>query len=88
MKTLFCASFLRDVKKLRDAIVRRAVAEAISNVEQATSIQQIRGLKRLSGHAHYFRIRTGDWRLGLVIEAGVVEFVRCLHRREIYRYFP
>jgi hypothetical protein len=26
--------------------------------------------------------------IGLAVEGEVVEFVRCLHRREIYRYFP
>lgn len=88
MKAVFRASFLSDVKKLRDATVRRAVADAILNVEQARSIQEIRAIKRLSGHRNYFRIRIGDWRIGLSIEDDVVAFARCLHRREIYRYFP
>jgi mRNA-degrading endonuclease RelE of RelBE toxin-antitoxin system len=30
----------------------------------------------------------GDYRLGFVFEQGVVTFVRCLQRKEIYRYFP
>lgn len=88
MKAVFRASFLSDVKKLRHARVRRAVADAILNVEQARSIQEIRAIKRLSGYRDYFRIRIGDWRIGLSIEDDVVAFVRCLHRRDIYRYFP
>ncbi len=32
MKTVFHASFLRDVKKLRDEKTKRAAAAAISNV--------------------------------------------------------
>lgn len=88
MKTVFHASFLRDVKKLRDAKVRRAVASAISNAEQAPSIEQVRGVKRLSGHREYYRIRIGDWRLGLILQGDVISFVRCLNRREVYRYFP
>jgi mRNA interferase RelE/StbE len=88
MNTVFRASFLRDVRKLRDAKVQRSVAAAISNVEQAHSINQVRGLKRLSGHRDYYRIRIGDWRLGLIIQGEVISFVRCLNRREVYRYFP
>jgi mRNA-degrading endonuclease RelE of RelBE toxin-antitoxin system len=34
------------------------------------------------------RIRLGEYRLGFVFESGAVTFVRCLHRKEIYRYFP
>jgi mRNA-degrading endonuclease RelE of RelBE toxin-antitoxin system len=30
----------------------------------------------------------GNYRLGLIIEAETVIFVRVLHRKEIYRYFP
>jgi mRNA interferase RelE/StbE len=33
-------------------------------------------------------IRVGDYRIGVVLEDGVVTFVRVLHRRDVYRYFP
>jgi mRNA interferase RelE/StbE len=88
MKAAFLASFLSDVKKVRDGQVRRAVAGAIENVEQAADIEDIRSLKRLSGQRNYYRIRIGDWRIGVRIEADEVTFVRCLHRREVYRFFP
>ncbi len=88
MTTVFLGSFLADVKKLREASVRAAVASAIEQVESTASPQQIRGIKRLSGHRDYFRIRIGEWRLGLHIQHTTVTFVRCLHRREVYRFFP
>jgi mRNA interferase RelE/StbE len=88
MTAIYLQSFLRDVKKLRDRKVQRAVAAAIENVEAADSVLKIRALKRLSGQTDYYRIRIGDWRIGLKIIDNVVTFVRCLHRREVYRYFP
>jgi mRNA-degrading endonuclease RelE of RelBE toxin-antitoxin system len=88
MKSVFLASFLTDVKKLRDAKVRRAVTAAIENVEAAMSAADVRSLKRLSGQRDYFRIRLGDWRIGVHITGDTVTFVRCLNRREIYRFFP
>jgi len=88
VKTVFLGSFLTDVKKLRDGKVQRAIASAIDDVEKAPSLDQIRSLKRLSGHADYYRIRIGNWRIGLAIDRGTVIFVRCLNRREIYRFFP
>ena len=88
MKCTFLASFLSDVKKIRDGKVRQAVAAAIRNVEQIERREDIRSLKRLSGQSGYYRIRVGDWRIGLSIEGEVVTFVRCLHRREVYRFFP
>ena len=88
MTAIYLQSFLRDVKKLRDRKVQRAVATAIDDVEAADSVAEIRGLKRLSGQTDYYRIRIGDWRIGLKIIDNTVTFVRCLHRREVYRYFP
>jgi mRNA interferase RelE/StbE len=88
VKTAFLSSFLSDVKKIRDSKVRRAVLRAIANVEAASNIEGIASLKRLSGHHDYFRIRVGDYRIGLSIRSDVVTFVRCLNRRDIYRFFP
>jgi mRNA interferase RelE/StbE len=88
MKSIFVASFLSDVKKLRDAKVQDAVRRAIENVEAAQSNDQIRSLKRLSGQRNSYRIRVGNWRIGIVIDGNAVTFVRCLNRREIYRFFP
>ena len=88
MTSRFLASFLHDVRKLRDAKVRLAVARAIENVDRAAVIEHVKGIKRLSGQAGYYRIRIGEWRIGLYVSGETVTFVRCLHRREVYRYFP
>ena len=46
--------------------------------------------QKLTGYNSYYKIRIGDYRLGLYInvEEQIVEFQRVLHRREIYRKFP
>jgi mRNA interferase RelE/StbE len=88
MKAIFLGSFLKDVKKLRDAKLRLSIEKAIYDVENAAVIDEIRGIKRLSGHQNYYRIRVGEWRIGLKVQGNAVQFVRCLHRREVYRFFP
>ncbi|HEY4721787.1 MAG TPA: type II toxin-antitoxin system RelE/ParE family toxin [Anaerolineae bacterium] len=45
-------------------------------------------IKKLQGGTNYYRIRVGDYRVGLVVESDTVTFVRFLHRKDIYRYFP
>ena len=44
--------------------------------------------EKLGGAGNFFRIRIGDYRIGLALEGEGVEFVRCLPRRDLYRYFP
>jgi len=48
----------------------------------------VSNLTKLSGSSGFYRIRVGDYRIGIAVEEDEVEFVRCLHRRDIYRYFP
>lgn len=88
MKTAFRNSFLRDVKKITQKAVRNKVDRAIELVEQAESIEEISNLKMLAGAENCYRIRIGRFRIGVFIEGDTVEFVRCLHRRELYRHFP
>lgn len=88
MRTSFRASFARDLKKVGDRSVVEHVRRIIEAVEKANDLQEISGLKKMSGGGSYYRIRIGDWRVGVVMTGDEVEFVRCLHRRDIYRYFP
>jgi len=84
----FRGSFARDLKRIKEKSLLSQVKVVIEQVEQASSLQEISNLKRLRGGGSYYRIRIGDYRTGLRIENATVIFVRFLHRREIYRYFP
>jgi mRNA interferase RelE/StbE len=88
VKTLFRESFEKDLSAVTDAGLLRRIQKMIEQVEAARTFQEIPNLKRLEAKGKYFRIRLGDYRVGFVFEQGAVTFVRCLHRREIYRYFP
>jgi mRNA interferase RelE/StbE len=88
LKTAFKRTFLKDVEALGDAATRQRVREVITQVESAAKLEETQGIKKLRGADRCYRIRIGDYRLGLLIEEGTIVFVRCLHRRDIYRYFP
>jgi mRNA interferase RelE/StbE len=88
MKATFRKSFGRDVKKIKDQAILDRVREAIEHVEAAAGLRAVAALKKLSGTDDCYRIRVGEYRIGVVIEGDAVEFVRCLPRRDLYRYFP
>ena len=88
MNTRFRESFDEDLSALTNAGLLRRVKRVIEQVEAARTFQKIPNLKRLDAKGKYYRIRVGDYRLGFVFEQGAVTFVRCLDRKEIYRYFP
>ena len=89
MKTAFRKSFQRDLKTLKKSheILAR-IRQKIQEVEAADDLQEVASVKKLSGGGTYYRIRVGDYRIGLAIQTDTIVFVRCLHRRDIYRYFP
>ncbi len=89
MKTAFRESFDSDLSVITDASLLRRIRKIIEQVEAARTFQQIPNLKRLAACRSSKSDRLlGKYRLGFVFEKGAVTFVRCLHRKEIYRYFP
>ena len=88
MNTAFRESFDSDLSIITDAALLGRITKVIEQIEAARTFQQIPNLKRLDAKGKYYRIRVGDYRVGFVFEHGAVTFVRCLNRKEIYRYFP
>ncbi len=88
MNVEFRKSFENDLQKILDAELLTRVQEIIEQVEKAENLTKIRNIKKLKGEEEYYRIRVGDYRLGIKVNDGIVSFVRILHRKEIYRYFP
>ena len=88
MNTAFRESFDADLSAIINPALLRRIRKVIEQVEAAQTFQQIPNLKRLQATGKYYRIRIGDYRIGFVFERGTVTFVRCLNRRDIYRFFP
>ena len=88
MKVDFKKSFTKDLKKIKEKGLLQLLKAAIQEIEQAPSLQIVSNLKQLKGGGGYFRVRIGDHRIGLKLDGDTVIFVRFLHRKEIYRYFP
>ncbi len=88
MNIEFKKSFEKDLLKIMDADLLTKIKEIIAEVEQAEKLTEVRNIKKLKGEENYYRIRLGDYRLGIKVNDSVVSFVRILHRKEIYRYFP
>lgn len=88
MKVEFKKSFLKELQRLRNKSLKNSIAACIVQVEAADSISQIKNIKKLSGYDDYYRIRTGDYRIGLKVELNIVYFVVFEHRKDIYKRFP
>lgn len=88
MNVAFESSFARDLKRIRNQASRQQVQNIINQVKAATALTEIHGMRKMQGYATFYRIRLGDYRIGLEVIDDQAIFVRVLHRKDIYRYFP
>jgi mRNA interferase RelE/StbE len=88
MEVKFTSIFLKDISGIHNNRLIQSIEESIVNAKGANAIGDIKKLKKLKGYSKHFRIRIGDYRIGLFIENNTIEFSRFLHRKDIYKYFP
>lgn len=88
MEVLFEASFARDLKRIKDKQLLQRVQSIIEEIKAANELNQVQNLKKMQGFDTLYRVRLGDYRIGIEVIAEEVIFVRFLHRKDIYRRFP
>jgi len=88
LRVAFKRSFIRDLEKIRNQSLKDRIRQAIELAKQAHNLQDISHIRKLRGSERYYRIRLGNYSIGLAVEGDEVTFVRFLHRRDVYRYFP
>ena len=84
----FKKPFLKELKKLKNKSLKNSIFDCIVQVESAKNIAQIKNLKKLSGYDSHYRIRIGDYRIGVKLENDILYFVVFEHRKDIYKSFP
>lgn len=88
MNIIFEQCFAKELRKLRDEKLLAKIKAIIIECKDAESLTEIRHLKKLQGYDTFYRIRVGDYRIGIEYTAGKLVFTRILHRKDIYKNFP
>ena len=88
MNVRFEARFSKDLRRIQDGKLLTRIKELIISCKEVESLNEISQMKKLRGYDTFYRVRIGDYRIGLELVQGELVFVRCLHRKEVYRYSP
>lgn len=89
MRVLYEKSFYKDIGLITDKSLKNKLLLIIEGITSAKSLSDVGAVKKMSGYSEYYRIRIGDFRLGIKYQEGnVITLIRFLHRKEIYKYFP
>ena len=89
MNIEYSEHFLKDLKKLKNTAsylpIKRLCFDELPEYESLSSAKHV---KKIRGYTSYYRIRVGDYRIGIKDEGDVIVCLRVLHRKDIYRIFP
>ena len=88
MEVEFLEKFSRDLDRLNDLSIKIAVRKIIASIQHVETLSQIPNIKKLKGFKSAYRIRVSDFRIGIFVEGGIVQFARIVHRKDIYKIFP
>jgi mRNA interferase RelE/StbE len=85
----FDKSFEKSIDRLRDNSLVPKIQRVIQFLESVKTLSEIPNTKKLSGYKTYYRIKLGDYRLGLEkINETTVRLIIVAHRKDIYKLFP
>ena len=68
MKLLFKDSFAKDLKGIKDRALLSRIEWAIESGANASDLREVPGIRRLRETGNYYRIRVGDYRIGLIAD--------------------
>ena len=87
MEIIITKTFEKQLRLVPKYIRESAIA-VLEALETAKNVTEIKDLKKLSGYTNYYRIRIGNYRMGLQIINPKIIVVTILHRGTIYKLFP
>ena len=88
MRLAFTRKFDKQVGRITNKKLSEKIKSIIKEAEKADSIKDLKNVKKLAGYNFHYRIRLGDYRIGLYLNEDKLEFAAFDYRKDIYKYFP
>jgi len=89
MTVVYAKCFEEYLLRIKDSSIRKQIGKSIEKLEFAGSLREVTNIKAFIGYPGYYRLRSGDFRIGFYIEnETTVRLLIVDHRSKIYREFP
>ncbi|CAN5899902.1 type II toxin-antitoxin system RelE/ParE family toxin [soil metagenome] len=88
MEVSFSKSFYRSVAKINDQKLLGKIEGVILKAKRVNQVSEIDNIKKLVGFKNAYRVRIGDYRIGIIYENYIITFAVFGNRKDIYKYFP
>ena len=88
MNVIYLESLVKDLKKIKDKKLLKNLSTIFMKLENVDDLLKISSVKKISGHPDAYRIRIGDYRLGIYYNENETSIARFVKRNDIYKVFP
>ncbi len=88
MKVDFSKAFKKDIAKLSNQGLKQKLKRVIIRLENEKSLRTVPNCIKVQNHSSAYRIRIGDYRLGVYYENNNIQIARFVKRNDIYKLFP
>lgn len=88
MKIEYRKKFLKELSKIHIRERSRIESFVFKELPEANSIFELGNVEQMKGYPYYYKVRFGQYRIGLKMKDDTAILERALHRKDIYRYFP
>jgi len=89
VNVVFDRSFSKSIDRVNSSAVRKKLESVILSIEKAKTLHEIPGLKKMEGFKTFYRVRIGEYRLGMeLVDGNIFRIIIIANRKDIYRLFP
>ncbi len=82
-------SFIKNLERIKNAILLKRVEQAVERLFVAKSLHEIANVKAMQGYPGFYRYRFGDFRIGFrLIDKNTIKLLILEHHSKVYRHFP
>ncbi len=88
MQVEYRKKFLKQLADLSASVRTKIEQFVFEDLAQANSIFELGKIEKMQGYDGFYKVRFGDYRVGLIVKDDAVIVATVMHRKEIYKFFP
>ncbi len=89
MQVTYTKTFLKDLAKVTPVKRRQQIEKFVfEDLSLITSLEISGNIEKMTGYKNHYKVRFGDYRVGILKSNNTIELQRVLNRKEIYKFFP
>ena len=88
MNIAYSKKFLKQLAELPKTHRSKIEKFVFDDLKQAVALSKLGNIEKMQGYDNYYKVRFGDYRLGLHEDNGNIIIKVVMHRKEIYKFFP